>query len=81
MSGRPAPDETLDLSGVECPRNSARALLKLETLDPGDLLEIIVDDGEPRENVPPSLEQEGHQIVEMRRTGPGWSLLVRAGEW
>ena len=56
------PDETLDLSGVPCPQNTARALLTLEWMDPGEILEVTVDDGEPKENVPPGLEAEGHTI-------------------
>jgi len=70
-------DETLDLSGVPCPQNSARAILKLEGLPPGALLRLIVDDGEPHENVPPSLTEEGHRIVSESRHGGSWHLLVR----
>jgi tRNA 2-thiouridine synthesizing protein A len=52
------PDEILDLKGVPCPQNTAKAMVKLSGMDPGEILEIIVDDGEPRENVPASLEVE-----------------------
>jgi TusA-related sulfurtransferase len=52
------PDEILDLKGVPCPQNTAKAMLKLSGMDAGEILEIIVDEGEPRENVPASLEVE-----------------------
>lgn len=71
------PDETLDLVGVACPQNSARALLKLEGMKFGSILEIIIDDGEPIKNVPLSIKEEGHKIIDTRREGDKWILLVR----
>ena len=70
------PDEMLDLSGVGCPQNSARALLRLEGMDPHTTIAIIIDDGEPFRNVPPSLQEEGHTIVTMEKKGLQWHLLV-----
>ena len=75
----PVPDERMDLSGVPCPQNSARTLIKLEGMDEGEILEIIIDDGEPMENVPPSLEEDGHQIVGKEQAGDKWIILVRRG--
>ncbi|HBA60107.1 MAG TPA: sulfurtransferase TusA family protein [Elusimicrobia bacterium] len=72
--------ETLDLSGVPCPANSARALLRLETLDPGAELEITVDDGEPALNLPPSLEREGHAVIALRREGAHWVIVARKSQ-
>ena len=72
------PDELLDLSGVPCPRNSARALLKLELMSSGERLRVIIDDGEPIENVPSSLEVEGHTVEEREQRADGrWALSVR----
>ncbi|MDD5309271.1 MAG: sulfurtransferase TusA family protein [Deltaproteobacteria bacterium] len=71
--------ETLDLSGVPCPANAARALLRLEGMDPGSLLRIIVDDGEPVLNVPPALEQEGHALLSKEPDAGRWVLLLRRG--
>lgn len=85
MSGKrkretPKADEVLDLSGVPCPHNTARAAMKLLLMDEGEYLEIIIDDGEPKKNVPFSLEFEGHEIVRMEQVGSQWKLLVRRGD-
>ena len=73
-------DEILDLTGVPCPRNSARALLRLEMMDSGQILRLTVDDGEPIENVPNSLEVEGHIIAEQEQLrDTRWVLSVRVG--
>lgn len=52
----------MDLSGVACPINYVKTKLKLEELDPGQLLEIILDEGEPIRNVPESLINDGQKI-------------------
>lgn len=79
MSDRPI-DETLDLRGVECPHNTSKAMLELELMDPGQILEVTVDDGEPIVNVPVSLEQEGHHVLRRRRDGGAWILRVERGQ-
>lgn len=75
----PRPAERLDLTGVPCPANTARALLTIEWMDEGEVLEVLVDDGEPIENVPPSLVAEGHTVLGQERVGAGWRVLVRKG--
>ena len=40
-------DEILDLTGVPCPQNAARSLLRLSMMDSGQLLRVTIDDGEP----------------------------------
>lgn len=73
-------DAELDLTGVPCPRNSARALIRLETMTSGEVLAVTVDDGEPIENVPASLEAEGHAILARSQLPDGrWVLHVRVG--
>jgi TusA-related sulfurtransferase len=72
------PDETLDLRGVPCPKNSAQAIVKLETMDTEEILEVIIDDGEPIENVPASIEEEYYEIVDKRKIdNKHWGLLIK----
>lgn len=72
----PKADETLNLEGVPCPQNSARALLKLSSMEKDLILEIIVDDGEPRQNVPPSLEEAGYKIKSLVKGQKTWRIFV-----
>jgi TusA-related sulfurtransferase len=69
--------EILNLEGVACPQNSAKALLKLEGMKVDGMLEIIVDEGEPFKNVPMSLETEGHEIISKVKVNKVWKILVR----
>lgn len=70
------PDAILDLKGVVCPMNFVKSKLKLEEMNSGDVLEIIIDDGEPIRNVPASLKDEGHNILEAKQIGNSWRLLI-----
>ena len=76
----PTPIQRLDLSGVPCPQNSSRALIELELMEPGEVLELIVDDGEPCERVPRTLEWEGHEVLFSIRSGGQWTIRVVRGD-
>ncbi|MFX4263498.1 sulfurtransferase TusA family protein [Pelotomaculum propionicicum] len=54
--------KSIDLRGVCCPINFVKAKLALEDIGNGEILEIILDEGEPILNVPRSLKEEGHVI-------------------
>jgi TusA-related sulfurtransferase len=69
--------EVLDLTGIPCPMNSARALVKLAQMPCHSCLEIILDDGEPSVNVPVSIEDEGYRIIDKTRRGKQWMLRIQ----
>jgi sulfite reductase (ferredoxin) len=69
-------DARVDYRGIACPMNYVRAKLILETLSGGDILEILLDDGEPIENVPRSLAWDGQEIVSQTREGGHWKVIV-----
>lgn len=52
-----------DLRGVACPMNYVKTKLKLEMMDNGEQLEVWLDAGEPIRNVPMSLRNDGHKIL------------------
>ena len=70
-------DATLDLRGVMCPMNFVKTKLKLESMGAGQHLEILLDTGEPFQNVPKSLDDEGHTIVAVVREEEFCRLRVR----
>ena len=52
-----------DLRGVACPMNYVKTKLKLEMMDAGEHLEVWLDAGEPIQNVPLSLKNDGHKLL------------------
>ncbi|MYF99884.1 nitrite/sulfite reductase [Candidatus Poribacteria bacterium] len=69
--------DSLDLKGVACPFNYVQAKVRLETMDVGQLLEITIDDGEPIENVPKSLTNDGHEILDTKKIGKHYRLTIK----
>jgi len=76
MSLQKEVDASLDLSGVACPMNFVKTKLQLEEMDAGQLLEVILDDGEPIRNVPRSVQAEGHKILKNEKLPDGHFKLV-----
>ncbi|MCL5046524.1 MAG: sulfurtransferase TusA family protein [Actinobacteria bacterium] len=69
--------KALDLRGTTCPLNFVKTKLALEELGDGELLEIIIDDGEPVKNVPRSVKDEGHKILKVDNLGGAFKLLIQ----
>ena len=66
----------LDLRGEVCPMNFVRTKLRLEELQCGEWLEVWLDDGEPVRNVPRSVRDEGHRILQLERADGFYKLLI-----
>ncbi|OIO73000.1 MAG: sulfite reductase [Zetaproteobacteria bacterium CG_4_9_14_3_um_filter_49_83] len=67
----------LDLSGVACPMNFVKTKIKLTTMPVGALLDVILDDGAPIENVPLSLEEQGQKVhLKERISDAQWKIRV-----
>ena len=75
-------DDTVDITDVVCPVTFVKAKVALEELEEGQVLSIRMNEGEPVQNVPRSIKDEGHQILKLLNNQDGtYSLIVRkAGE-
>lgn len=71
------PDDRIDLRGVLCPINFVKTKLKLEMMDSGQVLEVILDDGEPIRSVPRSVKEEGHKIIKVETMEGAYRLLIK----
>jgi TusA-related sulfurtransferase len=72
---------TVDITDVVCPVTFVKAKVALEELDKGQILSIRMNDGEPVQNVPRSIKDEGHEILKLIDNGDGtYSLIVRKGD-
>lgn len=65
-----------DYRGVVCPMNFVKTKIDLATLKSGDILEVLLDDGEPIDNVPGSVKMEGHKIIKQNKIDNYWSVII-----
>ena len=59
--------DSVDITDVTCPITFVKAKVALEELGDGDILEIRLNDGEPVQNVPRSLKEEGHKVLALKK--------------
>jgi len=68
-------DDTVDITTVVCPTTFVKAKV---ALDDGQILSIKMNDGEPVQNVPRSIKEEGHKILKLIDNEDGtYDLIVQ----
>jgi tRNA 2-thiouridine synthesizing protein A len=73
----PAADLAIDLSDVVCPMNFVKTKLRLEMMTAGQILEVLLDKGEPIKNVPRSVKGEGHKILHAEERGHQVAIWIQ----
>ena len=77
LAAKEAKSVEKDFRGVGCPMNFVKTKLVLETMQPGQQLSILLDDGAPIQNVPNSVKLEGHKILKQeQQTGDHWQVII-----
>ena len=71
------PDVKKDFRGVMCPMNFVKTKIALTPMKSSQILEILLDDGAPIENVPGSVKNEGHTILSTEKIENYWKVLIR----
>jgi TusA-related sulfurtransferase len=66
-----------DLRGTVCPMNFVKVKVALSKMSVGQTLKVLLDDGEPIENVPRSVKVQGHEVVAVENEGDHWSAVIR----
>ena len=72
-----SPDVKKDFRGVMCPMNFVKTKIALTPMQSGQILEILLDDGAPIENVPGSVKNEGHTILSTEKVEYYWKVLIK----
>jgi len=65
---------------VRCPMGSVRARLVLAGMEPGETVTFYLDDGEPIENVPRAMVEDGNHILFREKSENFWVLQVQKRE-
>ncbi len=71
-------DEEVDITDKVCPLTFVKAKVAIDELDEGQIIAIRMNDGEPVQNVPRSIKDEGHQILKLTDNEDGtYTLFVK----
>ena len=71
-------DDKVDITDVVCPVTFVKTKVALEELDDGQILQVHINDGEPVQNVPRSIKEEGHQVLKLVDNGDGtYELFIK----
>lgn len=54
---------TLDITKEHCPMTFVKTKLKLAQIAEGDILEVLLTEGEPLDNVPQSATEQGYKVL------------------
>ncbi len=70
-------DQFIDITGEVCPMTSIKTKLKLKTMRSGSVLEVRVSEGEPVENLPRTIEREGHKVLSISKQDSFYTVLIQ----
>ena len=71
-------DQELDLRGEVCPYTFVKSKLALEELETGQVLRVLVDHRPAVDNVPRSMQNEGHEILSIAEvSAKEWTITIR----
>ncbi len=73
----PAADQTIDITGEVCPMTFVRTKLRLERMQPGEVLDVRLRGEEPLRNVPRAAREEGHIILGIIADGNDHIVTIR----
>jgi TusA-related sulfurtransferase len=53
----------LDITQEHCPMTFVKTKIELSKLQKGDILEVLLSEGEPLDNVPRNAEEQGFKVL------------------
>ena len=73
-------NDSLDITDVVCPITFVKVKMALEDLENGQILDVHLNEGEPIQNIPRSLKDEGHKVLSVQKNDDEtYNLLVQKG--
>ena len=68
---------TLDITKEHCPMTFVKTKIELSKLKSGDILEVLLTEGEPLENVPRSSTEQGFTVLSIKEAALKGTHLVQ----
>lgn len=73
-----AVDKSINIKGLVCPYTFVKSKLAIETMEVGQVLEILLDYEEASRSIPKSMEDHGQKVLKVEKISEtDWRLLIR----
>jgi tRNA 2-thiouridine synthesizing protein A len=72
-----SPARTIDCIGLYCPEPLFQAREGIDSVDIGDVLEVLADDPAAEEDLTRFAKRAGHEVVAIERDGDQSRILLR----
>ncbi|AHI27741.1 MULTISPECIES: sulfurtransferase TusA family protein [Marinobacter] len=72
-------DRTLDASGLLCPMPLLKTKLELNSMTPGEELEVIATDSGSARDIPAFIKLSSHQLVSSAETDGQYRFVIKCG--
>ncbi|WP_462378844.1 sulfurtransferase-like selenium metabolism protein YedF [Pseudomonas sp. Marseille-QA0892] len=73
---QPKPDLSLDLRGEHCPYNAIATLETLDTMKPGQVLEVVTDCSQSVHGIPEDTKAKGYNCLAVEQHGPLFRFVI-----
>jgi len=72
------PDKNINIKGLVCPYTFVKAKLAIESMEVGQILEILLDSEEASRNIPKSMEDHGQKVLKVEKINEtDWILQIK----
>jgi TusA-related sulfurtransferase len=77
MSDPKAPKKTLDCVGLYCPQPLFQTREQLDSIEVGEILEVLADDPAAEEDLKRFAKRTGHELMLVEKQGDVLRFLIR----
>ena len=71
-------NKTLNITREHCPMTFVKTKIELYKLQAGDLLEVLLSEGEPLDNVPRNAREQGYEVVSVEHlVGTTYKVTIK----
>ncbi|WP_420265772.1 sulfurtransferase TusA family protein [Candidatus Magnetominusculus dajiuhuensis] len=72
------PDKRIDIRGLKCPYTFVRSKLTLESMNVGEVLEILLNYPDAAVSIPKSMQDHGQRVLSVDKINDTeWVIVIR----
>jgi tRNA 2-thiouridine synthesizing protein A len=80
MNNSVKPNRTLDCIGLYCPQPLLQAREGIDSIEVGEVLEVLADDPAAEEDIKRFAKRTGHEIISFEKNGDTLRFLIKKTE-